>query len=152
MAGSLNRVQLIGNLGRDPEVRSLNNGGRVCTFSVATNESWKDKNTGEKQERVEWHNIVVFHDGLIGVIEKYLKKGSKCYIEGQMRTRKWQDTSGADRWSTEVVIAQFGGQLILLGDGGGRQAPSPDDYGKPSHTQSKPQQSLAEELDDEIPF
>ena len=124
MAGSLNKVMLIGNLGNDPEIRSMNNGGKVCTLSIATSESWKDKNTGEKREKTEWHRVVVFGDGLVRVCENYLKKGSKIFVEGSLQTRKWQDKNGNDKYTTEVVLQGFGGTLTMLdsrnsGGGGG---------------------------------
>lgn len=126
MAGSVNKVILIGNLGRDPEVRSFQNGGKVCNLRIATSENWKDKNTGERREKTEWHSVAIFNDGLVRIAEQYLKKGSKVYIEGQLQTRKWQDQSGADRYSTEVVLQGFGGTLTMLdgrdgaaGGGGG---------------------------------
>ncbi|KEJ88353.1 single-stranded DNA-binding protein [Sulfitobacter donghicola] len=121
MAGSVNKVILIGNLGRDPEVRSFQNGGKVCNLRIATSETWKDKNTGERRERTEWHSVAIFNDGLVRIAEQYLRKGSKVYIEGQLQTRKWQDQSGADRYSTEVVLQGFGGTLTMLDgrDGGG---------------------------------
>ena len=114
MAGSLNKVTLIGHLGRDPETRSLQSGDRVANFSLATSESWRDKATGEKKEKTEWHNVAIFGDGLVGIVERYLKKGSKVYLEGQLQTRKWQDQSGADRYTTEVVLRPYAGNLILL--------------------------------------
>lgn len=122
MAGSLNKVMLIGNLGQDPEVRSFQNGGKVCNLRIATSETWKDRNTGERQERTEWHTVAIFSEGLVNVAENYLKKGSKVYIEGQLQTRKWQDQSGQDRYSTEVVLRGFNGTLVMLdgrGEGGG---------------------------------
>lgn len=122
MAGSLNKVMLIGNLGADPEVRSFQNGGKVCNLRVATSETWKDRNTGERQERTEWHTVAIFSEGLVKVAENYLKKGSKVYIEGQLQTRKWQDQNGQDRYSTEVVLRGYNGTLTMLdgrGDGGG---------------------------------
>ena len=148
MAGSMNRVTLVGNVGKDPEIRSLQNGGKVANFSVATSEQWKDKN-GEKQERTEWHNCVVWNEGLVGVIEKYVKKGSKLLVEGQMQTRKWQDQSGADRWSTEVVLSGFGGQLILLGDakGGGDRPPA---QGEPPA--GRPGANRQQDMADDVPF
>ncbi|WP_291728833.1 single-stranded DNA-binding protein [Leisingera sp. F5] len=122
MAGSLNKVMLIGNLGRDPEVRSFQNGGKVCNLRIATSENWKDRNTGERKERTEWHSVAIFSEGLVRVAEQYLRKGSKVYIEGQLQTRKWQDQSGQDRYSTEIVLQGFGSTLTMLdgrGEGGG---------------------------------
>ncbi|WP_421704227.1 single-stranded DNA-binding protein [Aliiroseovarius sp.] len=125
MAGSVNKVILIGNLGRDPEVRSFQNGGKVCNLRIATSETWKDRNTGERREKTEWHSVAIFQEGLVRVAEQYLRKGSKVYLEGQLQTRKWQDQSGNDRYSTEVVLQGFGGTLVMLdgrsggGDGGG---------------------------------
>ncbi|HSM52839.1 MAG TPA: single-stranded DNA-binding protein [Erythrobacter sp.] len=123
MAGSLNKVMLIGNLGADPEIRSFQNGGKVANLRIATSETWKDRNTGERQERTEWHNVAIFSEGLVGVVERYLKKGSKVYIEGQLQTRKWQDQSGQDRYTTEVVIRGMNGTLTMLdgASGGGGQ-------------------------------
>ena len=125
MAGSLNKVQLIGNLGADPEVRSFQNGGKVCNLRIATSETWKDRNSGERQERTEWHTVAIFSEGLVGVAERFLKKGSKVYLEGSLRTRKWQDQSGQDRYSTEVVLQGPGAVMTMLdgapgGGGGGR--------------------------------
>ena len=123
MAGSLNKVMLIGNLGKDPEVRSFQNGGKVCNFSLATSENWKDKNSGERREKTDWHNVAIFNENLVRIAEQYLKKGSKVYIEGSLQTRKWQDQSGADKYTTEVVLQNFNGTLVLLdgreGGGGG---------------------------------
>ncbi len=122
MAGSVNKVILIGNLGRDPEVRTFQNGGKVCNLRIATSESWKDRNTGERREKTEWHSVTVFSEGLVRVCEQYLRKGSKIYIEGQLQTRKWQDQSGADRYSTEVVLQGFGSTMVMLdgrGEGSG---------------------------------
>lgn len=114
MAGSVNKVILVGNLGSDPEVRSFHNGGKVCNLRLATSETWKDKNTGERQERTEWHSVAIFGDGLVGVAERYLRKGSKVYIEGQLQTRKWSDQAGQDRYSTEVVLRGPGAVLTML--------------------------------------
>jgi single-strand DNA-binding protein len=125
MAGSVNKVILIGNLGRDPEVRSMQSGSKVCNLRIATSETWKDRNSGERQERTQWHQVVIFNENLIGVAERFLKKGSKVYIEGQLETRKWTDQSGQEKYSTEVVLRPFRGELTLLdgrGEGGGMGA------------------------------
>jgi single-strand DNA-binding protein len=122
MAGSVNKVILIGNLGRDPEVRTFQNGGKVVNLRIATSENWKDRNTGERRERTEWHSVAIFNENLGRIAEQYLRKGSKVYIEGQLETRKWQDQSGQDRYSTEVVLRPYRGELTLLdsrGEGGG---------------------------------
>ncbi len=164
MAGSVNKVILIGNLGRDPEVRTFQNGGKVCNLRIATSETWKDRNTGERRERTEWHQVAIFQEGLVRVAEQYLRKGSKVYIEGQLQTRKWQDQSGADRYSTEVVLQGYGGTLTMLdgrseggsgggGYGGGQGGGSgydERDMGGPDG-QSQPSQP-ARDMDDEIPF
>jgi single-strand DNA-binding protein len=122
MAGSVNKVILVGNLGRDPEVRTMQNGGKVCNLSVATSERWRDKNSGDMQEKTEWHRVVVFDEKIAEVCERYLKKGSTVYLEGQLQTRKWTDQSGQEKYSTEVVLQRFRGNLVMLGgrgDGGG---------------------------------
>jgi single-strand DNA-binding protein len=124
MAGSVNKVIIVGNLGADPEVKSFQNGGRICNLRIATSEDWKDRTTGEKKERTEWHQVVLSTDGLVGVAERFLKKGSKVYIEGQLQTRKWQDASGNDRYTTEIRVGGFDGKLVMLdgargGSGGG---------------------------------
>ncbi|MDX1821558.1 MAG: single-stranded DNA-binding protein [Paracoccaceae bacterium] len=123
MAGSVNKVILVGNLGRDPEIRTFQNGGKVCNLRIATSEQWKDKQSGERKERTEWHSVAVFQEGLVRICEQYLKKGSKVYIEGKLQTRKWQDQSGADRYTTEVVLQGYDGNLTMLdgpsGGGGG---------------------------------
>ena len=164
MAGSVNKVILIGNLGQDPEVKSFQNGGRICNLRIATSENWKDKNTGEKRERTEWHTVVLQSDGLVGVAEKYLRKGSKVYIEGQLRTRKWQDQSGNDRYSTEVSVGGNQGVLTMLdsapggggqrsggGDwGGGQRSGGGGDFGGGAGQSSH--HDLADDLDDDIPF
>jgi len=138
MAGSVNKVILIGNLGRDPEIRTMQNGGRVASFSVATSESWKDRTTGERREKTEWHRVAVFSDALVGIVERFLKKGSKVYVEGQLETRKWTDQGGQERYTTEVVLKQFRGELTLLdgrgeggagGGGGGYDRGGADGYG-----------------------
>lgn len=156
MAGSINKVILVGNLGRDPEVRTFQNGDKVVNINLATSETWKDRNTGEKRERTEWHRVAIF-GGVAGVAEKYTRKGSKVYIEGKLETRKWQDQSGQDRYSTEVVIRPYGGNLVLLGDSGGRSGdggysgysgdPGPGASGGASGGGTAPA-----DLDDEIPF
>ena len=140
MAGSVNKVILIGNLGRDPEVRNFQNGGKVCNLRIATSESWKDRSTGESRERTEWHSVAIFSEPLAKIAEQYLRKGSKVYIEGQLETRKWQDQSGQDRYSTEVTLRPFNSTLTMLdgrgGEGGGQPEPGP----------------APRDLDDEIPF
>jgi len=160
MAG-VNKVILVGNLGADPEARSLNNGGEVVNLRVATSEQWKDRD-GNRQERTEWHQVVIFNENLGRVAKNYLRKGSKVYLEGQLQTRKWTDQSGNDRYSTEVVLQRFRGELVLLdsreGGGGGRGAFS-DDFddlgtgGAPTRTQSRPQPAAFDtDLDDDVPF
>ena len=158
MAGSLNKVMLIGNLGADPEVRSFQNGGRVCNLRIATSENWKDRD-GNRQERTEWHNVAIFSDGLINVCENYLRKGSKVFVEGQLQTRKWQDQQGNDRYSTEVVLRGFNGTLTMLdgrgdGGGGGRGGSSgggggDDDWGGGGGSSRG---GMGDDLDDDIPF
>lgn len=170
MAGSVNKVILVGNLGRDPEVRSFPNGGKVCNLRIATSESWRDKATGERKDRTEWHSVAIFNENLAKIAEQYLRKGSKVYVEGQLETRKWQDQSGAERYTTEVVLRAFRGELTLLdgrdsgGSGGGSQSSGYDegqgggsfgggagggyaDRGGPSSGGS-----ARADLDDEIPF
>ncbi|MBJ7439084.1 MAG: single-stranded DNA-binding protein [Sphingopyxis sp.] len=134
MAGSVNKVILIGNLGADPEIKSFQNGGKIANIRIATSEQWKDRMTGERKERTEWHNVVINGEGLVGVVERYLKKGSKVYIEGSLRTRKWQDRDGNDKYTTEVVIAGIGGALTMLdgapgGGGGSRGGGGEDSWG-----------------------
>ncbi|MEM9636116.1 MAG: single-stranded DNA-binding protein [Pseudomonadota bacterium] len=161
MAGSVNKVILIGNLGRDPEVRSFQNGGKVCNLRIATSETWKDRNTGERKERTEWHSVAIFQEGLVRVAEQYLRKGSKVYIEGQLQTRKWQDQSGQDRYSTEVVLQGYGGNLTMLdgrdsgggmGGGGGGGSMGYDDRGGDSYGGGAGSPAPSRDLDDEIPF
>ena len=148
MAGSVNKVILVGNLGKDPEVRTFQNGGSVCSFSVATSETWKDRNTGERREKTEWHNVSIFSEGLIKVAQQYLKKGSKVYLEGQLETRKWQDKEGKDRYTTEVVLRNFSSQMVMLD--GRRDGGSGDFGGGRDAVPASGGQSF--ELDDEIPF
>ena len=148
MAGSVNKVILIGNLGADPEVRQFSNGNKVCNLRVATSDTWKDKNTGERKEKTEWHSVAIFQEGLVRIAEQYLKKGSKVYIEGQLATRKWQDQSGADKYSTDIVLQGFGGTLTML-DGANGGSGSTGGSSSSGNSLS-PAQSRA--LDDEIPF
>jgi single-strand DNA-binding protein len=165
MAGSVNKVILIGNLGADPEVKSFQNGGRIANLRIATSENWKDKNTGERKERTEWHNVVLNSDGLVGVAERYLRKGSKVYIEGQLRTRKWQDQSGNDRYTTEISVGGMQGVLTMLdgapGGGGGQRSGGGNDWGGGAKSggndwggggKSGGHHDLADDLDDDIPF
>ena len=140
MAGSVNKVILVGTLGKDPEVRSMQDGKKIVNMSVATSESWRDKASGERKEKTEWSKVVIFNDGLAGVAEKYLKKGSKVYVEGQLQTRKWTDNAGVERYSTEVTLAAFGGALVLL---------SPRNPDEEQPTRSAPAESL---VDDYIPM
>ena len=151
MAGSLNRVMLIGNLGRDPEVRSFQNGNKVCNLRIATSEAWKDKQSGERKERTEWHSVAIFNEGLVRIAEQYLKKGSKVYLEGHLQTRKWQDQSGADKYSTEIVLQGFNGTLTMLdGREGGSSGGNSQQSGGGYDSGSGGDQSR--DLDDEIPF
>lgn len=148
MAG-LNRVILCGRLGQDPESRSFPNGGKVVNLRIATSETWKDKNTGEKKERTEWHSVAIFNEGIAGIAERFLKKGSEVLLEGQLETRKWQDQQGNDRYSTEVVIRPFGGSLTLIG--GARGDGSGGSSGQRQQEQER-QQEQRPDLEDEIPF
>ena len=124
MAGSVNKVILLGNLGQDPDIRTMQNGKKVCTFSIATSNSWKDKDTGEKKEKTEWHRVVVFNEGLVGVVENYIKKGTKLYIEGSLQTRKWTDDSGTEKYTTEIVIQGYGGRIDIVSAKGNNQEQS----------------------------
>ena len=156
---SVNKVTILGRLGADPETRSLgNSGGKVVNLRVATSESWKDKNTGEKQEKTEWHQIVIFNEGLGGIAEKYLKKGSQVYLEGQLQTRSWEDQSGQKKYSTEIVLQRYRGELVLLG-GKTDTASQPDQSTAQSYTNTQSgerapaaAQSFANDMDDSIPF
>jgi single-strand DNA-binding protein len=166
MAGSVNKVILVGNLGADPEIRRLNSGDPVVNIRVATSETWRDKNSGERREKTEWHNVVIFNDNLAKVAEQYLKKGMKVYIEGQLQTRKWQDQTGNDRYTTEIVLQKFRGELQMLdargqggdsqveyggGSGGGRRGGS--DFGQSGPTdRGGGGGGFSRDLDDEIPF
>ncbi|PZQ18937.1 MAG: single-stranded DNA-binding protein [Ancylobacter novellus] len=148
---SLNRAQLIGNLGADPEIRRMTDGSPVASFRIATTDAWKDKKTDEKRERTEWHSVVCFGDGLCGVIEKHVRKGQKIFVEGQLSTRKWTGNDGVDRYSTEVVLRPFVGELILLGGGNRPPAPSEDAYGAGPSTGGGSGGSRGS-FDDDIPF
>ena len=174
MSGSLNKVLLIGNLGNDPDVRTMQNGGRVVNLSIATSESWKDKNTGERQTKTEWHRVVIFNEGLVKVAENYLKKGSKVYIEGQVETRKWTDQSGVEKYTTEIVLRPYRGELTMLdsrnsgggdegGYGGGFSQNSGQSGGhsgggfgggasQGGSNQSQPQNQSTDSFEDDIPF
>jgi single-strand DNA-binding protein len=162
MAGSVNKVILIGNLGRDPEIRSTQDGLRICTLSVATSESWRDKASGERKERTEWHRVVIFNDKLVEIVEKYLKKGAKIYIEGALQTRKWTDNAGQERYTTEVVLQRYRGELTMLdgrggGSGGGyAESPPAEEFaaaGAGSGGGGRAERRApVQELDDEIPF
>ena len=157
MAGSVNKVILVGNLGADPEIRSFQNGGRVANLRIATSETWKDRNTGERQERTEWHRVVIFSEGLARVAEQYLRKGSKVYLEGQLQTRKWQDQSGQDKYSTEVVLQGFNSNLTMLdgrgengGDSAGFSSPPARSEGRRPSASAPAFESGG--MDDDIPF
>lgn len=157
MAGSVNKVILVGNLGRDPEVRFMPDGLKIVNISVATGETWKDKNTGERKDKTEWHRVVIMNERIADVAEKYLKKGSKVYVEGQLQTRKWTDQNGQERYSTEVLLSRFRGELTLLdskGAGGGGDDYEGSSYGssEPSSMGNKSQSPSYQELDDDVPF
>jgi single-strand DNA-binding protein len=163
MAGSVNKVILIGNLGRDPEIRTAQDGTRIANLSVATSESWRDRNSGERKERTEWHRVVIFNDRLVDIVEKYLKKGAKVYLEGALQTRKWTDNSGQERYSTEVVLQKYRGELTMLDGGRGSEGGATDeggagdDYGShgsrgTSSAARSERRPPIQELDDEIPF
>ncbi len=162
MAGSVNKVILVGNLGKDPEVRTMNNGGEVVSFSVATSENWNDKASGERREKTEWHNVVIFNENLGRIAKQYLRKGSSVYVEGQLQTRKWQDQNGNDRYTTEVVLQRFRGELTLLGgrgEGGGQSGGGGSrDWGGDGGSSlcgggsSAPRGAFDSDLDDDVPF
>ena len=173
MAGSVNKVILVGNLGRDPETRTFQNGGKVVNLRIATSDSWKDRNTGERKERTEWHSVAIFNEGLANVAERYLRKGSKVYIEGQLQTRKWQDQNGQDRYSTEVVLQGFNSVLTMLdgapgggsGSGGGMGGGAREDWGgggdfgqargggsSGGGSFGQTRGGFADDLDDDVPF
>jgi len=171
MAGSVNKVILVGNLGRDPEIRTLNSGDRVANLSIATSETWRDRQSGERKEKTEWHRVVVFNDNIVKVIEQYVKKGSTVYIEGALQTRKWTDQQGVEKYSTEIVLQKFRGELTMLGgrdggggggdrdygdggySGGGSSSSSGGGFGGGQRNQpSGPREDFSADLDDEIPF
>ena len=159
MAGSVNKVILLGNLGRDPEVRNFPNGGKVANFSIATSENWKDRNTGERRERTEWHNVSITNEALVRVAEQYLKKGSKVYVEGQLETRKWQDQAGNDRYTTEVVLRPYRGELTMLDSRNSNSDLQGSDYSQLQNTSqnndfsnSDQENFSSNDMDDEIPF
>src|ERR1700754_1066002 len=163
MAGSVNKVILIGNLGADPEIRTLNSGDRVANLRIATSETWRDRASGERKERTEWHRVVIFNDNLVKVAEQFLRKGSKVYLEGAIQTRKWADQSGQEKFSTEVVLQKFRGELTMLdgkGEGGGAGDRDEGGYGGggggfssgPRQQSSAPREDFSADLDDEIPF
>ncbi|ABC90892.1 single-strand DNA binding protein [Rhizobium etli CFN 42] len=171
MAGSVNKVILVGNVGADPEIRRTQDGRPIANLRIATSETWRDRNSGERREKTEWHNVVVFNEGLCKVVEQYVKKGAKLYVEGQLQTRKWQDQQGQDRYSTEVVLQGFNSTLTMLdgrGDGGGASSgfgggrgssgggnDYGDDYGAPSSSSSSNRGgggNFSRDLDDDIPF
>lgn len=151
---SVNKVILVGNLGQDPEIRSTSDGREIANFSVATSENWKDKNTGERKEKTEWHRVVVFSPGLVGIIKNYVKKGTKLYLEGQLQTRKWSDSNGVDKYTTEVVLQNYNSSMQIIdskGSGGGNSGPS--SYNNSSSAPASSNNSIeVEEIDDEIPF
>jgi single-strand DNA-binding protein len=166
MAGSVNKVIIVGNLGADPEVKSFANGGRIANLRIATSESWTDRTTNERKERTEWHTVVLDNDNLVKVAEQYLRKGSKVYVEGQLRTRKWQDRDGNDRYTTEIHVGRFRGELALLdrreggGGGGGGGGGYSDDYAAPAPSRApagggfggKPAGGFDDDMDDDVPF
>lgn len=172
MAGSVNKVIIVGNLGADPEVKSFSSGGRIANLRIATSESWTDRATNERKERTEWHSVVLDNDNLVRIAEQYLRKGSKVYVEGQLRTRKWQDRDGNDRYTTEVYVGRFRGELTLLdsrreGGAGGGGGYGGDDYGSPAPSRAagggsagggsggfgnKPSSSFPDDMDDDVPF
>ena len=168
MAGSVNKVILVGNLGRDPEIRSMPNGDRIANLSIATSETWRDKSSGERKEKTEWHRVVIFNDNIVKVVENYVKKGSTVYIEGALQTRKWTDQQGVEKYSTEIVVSRFKGELTMLGGRGDNAGASSgggydEGYaggggggnfggGAPRSQPSGPRESFSADLDDEIPF
>ena len=156
MAGSVNKVILIGNLGRDPEIRTTQDGREIANLAIATSETWKDRATGERKEKTEWHRVVIFQEGLVGVVKNYLKKGAKVYIEGALQTRKWTDRDGHEKYTTEIVLQGFGGVLTMLDKAGGGSGDGYNQNYNQGYSQASPDASMpkppAELVDDEIPF
>ena len=158
MPGSVNKVILLGNLGQDPDVRTMQNGKKVCTFSVATSDSWKDKDTGEKKEKTEWHRVVVFNEGLVGVVENYIKKGTKVYVEGSLQTRKWTDDKGTEKYTTEIIIQGYGGRIDIVSAKGSNQELSEDkDISENNDTSNKKvapdeNKDVLDDNEEDIPF
>lgn len=157
MAGSINKVILIGNLGRDPEIRTQQGGSKIATLNLATSESWKDKNTGDRKEKTEWHRIVVFNERFVKLVESYVKKGHKLYVEGALQTRKWTDDKGVEKFSTEIVISAFRGEIQILGSGGNGESRTSALPADPAPSQAPTERKsagwqLPDELDHEIPF
>ena len=153
MAGSVNKVIIMGNLGKEPEIRTFSNGGRVCNFPVATSDSWRDKNSGEKQERTQWHNISILSEPLVNIAERFLKKGSKVYLEGQLETRKWQDNSGSDRYSTEIVLRPYKGEITLIDNkADSNMTNEPISNNQMDEIQENSVSPNVDDFDDEIPF
>jgi single-strand DNA-binding protein len=160
MAGSVNKVILVGNLGKDPEIRTLNSGDRVANLRIATSETWRDKASGERKEKTEWHQVVIFNENIVKVAENYLRKGSTVYVEGSLQTRKWTDQQGVEKYSTEIVLQKFRGELTMIGGRGEGASGGGEDYGSSSGFQpaggraqgAGPKESYSADLDDEIPF
>mgnify|MGYP001215192994 CR=1 FL=1 len=163
MAGSVNKVILLGNLGQDPDIRTMQNGKKVCNFSIATSESWKDKDTGEKKEKTEWHRVVVFNEGLINVVENYIKKGTKLYVEGSLQTRKWTDDAGTEKYTTEIIIQGYGGRIDIVSPKGSNQAieekdvsqsndVSKDEISSKDNKETASDDKSASSMDEDIPF
>lgn len=161
MAGSINKVILVGNLGKDPDVRTMQTGGRVANLSIATSESWKDKSSGERKEKTEWHRVVIFNDNLVNVAENYLRKGAKVYIEGQLETRKWTDKDGAEKYSTEIVLRPYRGELTMLDSKSGSSGSSPsygssdqgyDEQASGGFAAPKAARKPVDDIEDDIPF
>ena len=152
MVGSVNKVILLGRLGKDPDIRSMQNGKKIANFSIATSKRWTDRDTQEKKEKTSWHNVVVFNEGLVGIVEQYVKKGSQIYVEGELQTRKWQDQEGKDRYTTEVVLQRYRGELTLLGSRPDNQVENQYNNTQVDQPDQIGETNIASDLDDEIPF